>query len=129
MFGQEYSCIFVIFSRVILLSIVIYSKTGSCICLRSHWCTSYASLKRLIQRLRDMADLQIPETSPGRLIKGITSEASLRSRRFSQKRLWVATETVTLGLQIKGLDDYLFIYLRVFECFVKRILKVGQSLV
>ena len=64
------------------------------------------SQMRLIQRLRDIskrADLQISETSPGRLIKDVSSETSLRSPRFSQRRLWVAPETVILGLQTKAL--------------------------
>ena len=66
-----------------------------------HRCISDASLRRLIQRLRDIlkrVDLQISEKSPGRLIKDFSSETSLRS---SQRRLWVASETVILGLQTK----------------------------
>ena len=70
-----------------------------------HGCISDASLRHLIQRLKDIskkADLQISETSPGKLIKGVSSETSLRSLRFSQRRLRVASETVILGLQTKG---------------------------
>ena len=46
-----------------------------------HGCISDASLRRLIERLRDIskrADLQISETSPGRLVKDVFSETSLR---------------------------------------------------
>ena len=70
-----------------------------------HGCISDVSLRRLIQRLRDIAkraDWQISETSPGRLIRDVLSERSLRSLRFSQRRLWAASETVTLGLETKG---------------------------
>ena len=59
-----------------------------------HGCISDASLRRLIHRLRDIskrADLQISERSPWRLIKDVSSETSLRSLRFSQRRLWVAS--------------------------------------
>ena len=59
-----------------------------------HGCISDASLRRLIQRLRDIskrADLQISDTSPWRLIKDVSSEMSLRSLRFSQRRLRVAS--------------------------------------
>ena len=67
---------------------------------------SDASPRRLIQRLRDIsnrADLQISETSPWRLIKDVSSETSLRSLRFSQRRLWVASARLILGLQTKAL--------------------------
>ena len=73
-------------------------------------------------RLRDIskrADLQISETPPGRLIKEVSSETSLRSLRFSQRRLSVASETVILGLQTKAFFGYLFIYLQVFIIFAK----------
>ena len=55
-----------------------------------HGCISDTSLRRLMQRLRDIserADFQIWETSPVRCIKDIFSETSLRSLRSSQKRL------------------------------------------
>ena len=55
-----------------------------------HGCISDAYLRRHIQRLRDIskrADLQISETSPKRLIKDVSSKISLRSPRFSQRRL------------------------------------------
>ena len=55
-----------------------------------HGCISDASLRRLMQRLRDIskrADLQISETSTGRLIKDVSSETPLRSLRFSQRCL------------------------------------------
>ena len=71
-----------------------------------HGCISDASLRRLIQRLRDIskrADLQISETSPWRLIKDVSSETSLRSLRFSQRRLWVTSARLILGLQTKAL--------------------------
>ena len=45
-----------------------------------HGCISDASLRRLMQRLRDIskrADLQISETSPVRCIKDVSSETSL----------------------------------------------------
>ena len=71
-----------------------------------HGCISDAFLRRLIQRLRDIskrAHLQISETSPWRLIKDVSSETSLRSLRFSQRRLWVASARLILGLQTKAL--------------------------
>ena len=37
------------------------------------------------------------------LIKNVSSETSLRSLKFSQRRLWVASGTVILGLQTKAL--------------------------
>ena len=55
-----------------------------------HGCISDASLRRLMQRLRDIskrADLQISETSPMRCIKDIASETSLRSPRSSERRI------------------------------------------
>ena len=55
-----------------------------------HGCISDASLRRLIQRLRDIskrADLQISEMSTVRCIKDASSETSLRSLRSSQRRL------------------------------------------
>ena len=70
-----------------------------------HGCISQASLRLVIQCLRDIskrAVLQIFETSPGRLIRDVSSETSLRYLRFSQRRLWVASEIVILGLQTKG---------------------------
>ena len=73
--------------------------------LSRHRCISDASLRRLIQRLRDIskgADLQISETSTGRLIKDVCSDSSLRSLRFSQRRLSVPSETVIIGLQTKA---------------------------
>ena len=62
-------------------------------------CISDASLRRLIQRLRDIsnrADLKISETSPGILIKDVSSEMSQRFLRFSQRRRWVVSERVNL---------------------------------
>ena len=53
-------------------------------------CTPDVSLRRLMQRFRDIskrADLQTFETSPGILIKDVSSETSLKSPRFSQRRL------------------------------------------
>ena len=66
-----------------------------------HGCTSDVSLRRFMQRLRNIskrADLQISETSSGRLIKDVSTETSLRSLRFSQRCLWVASEAVILDL-------------------------------
>ena len=57
--------------------------------LSRYGCISDASLRRLVQRLRDIsnrADLQISETSPGILIKDVSSEMSQRFLRFSQRR-------------------------------------------
>ena len=54
------------------------------------WMHPDAFLRRIIQRLREISqrtDLQISETSPGRLIKDVSSETSLASLRFSQRRL------------------------------------------
>ena len=87
-----------------------------------HGCILNVSLRRLIQHLRDIskkADLQISETSSGRLIKDVSSETSQRSLRFSQIRLWVASETVILGLHTKVFFGYMFIYLGVFISFAK----------
>ena len=70
-----------------------------------HGCISDASLRRLIPHLRDIskkADMQISETSPGKLIRDVSLETSLRSLRFSHRRLWVASETVILGFETKG---------------------------
>ena len=55
-----------------------------------HGCISDTSLRRLMQRLRDIskrADLQISETSAVRCIKDVSSETSRRSLRSSQGRL------------------------------------------
>ena len=85
-------------------------------------CISYAFLRRLIQRLRDISkrdDLQISETPLKRLIKDVSSKTSLRSLRFSQRGLWVASETEILGLQTKAFFGYLIIYLRVFSYLAK----------
>ena len=85
-------------------------------------CMSYASLRRLIQRLRDISkrdDLQISQTPPKRLIKDVSSETSLKSLRLSQRGLWVASETEILGLQTKAFFWYLIIYLRVFNYLAK----------
>ena len=83
----------------IFLSVTMYYTVHSW-----HGCISDASLRRLIQCLRNIskrADFQISETSPGRFIKDVSSETSLRSLRFSQRRLWIVSETVILGLQTK----------------------------
>ena len=64
-----------------------------------HGCISDVSLRRFMQRLRNIskrADLQISETSSGRLIKDFSTETFLRSLRFSQRCLWVASEAVIL---------------------------------
>ena len=55
-----------------------------------HGCISDASLRLLIQGLREISkrtDLQTSETSPRRLIKDVSSETSLRSLRLSQRHL------------------------------------------
>ena len=55
-----------------------------------HGCISDASLRLLMQRLKDIskkADLQILEMSPVRCFKDVSSETSLRSFRSSQRRL------------------------------------------
>ena len=80
--------------------------------LKKGW---FANLRDISKR----ADLQISETSPERLIKSVSSETSERSLRFSQRRLWVASETVIIGLQTKAIFGHLFIYLRVFIFFTK----------
>ena len=85
-----------------------------------HGCISDTSQRRLIHRLRDMSkrsDLQISETSPERLIRDVSLETSLRSLRFSQRRLWVASETVIFGLKTKESSGYLLINLWVFKYF------------
>ena len=87
-----------------------------------HGCILNVSLRRLTQRLRDIskkADLQISETSSGKLIKDVSSETSQRSLRFSWIRLWVASETVILGLHSVAFFGYLFIYLRILISFAK----------
>ena len=89
---------------------------------QSAWIHLRCILRHFIQRLRDIServDLQISETSRARLIKDVSSETSLRSLRISQRNLWVASQTVILGLQTKGFCGYLFIYRRVFEYFAK----------
>ena len=81
-------------------------------------CISDASLRRLMQRLRDIskrADLKISETSPVRCIKDVSAETSLRSLRSSQRRLRVASETVIGYFQTGAFFGYLLIYLRVFN--------------
>ena len=98
---------------------LISTFSGILTCPSRHGCISNASLRRLMQRLRDIskrADLQISETSAKRLIKDVSSETSLKSLRFSQRRLLVTSETVNLGLQtkalfIQGMTAYLFISL------------------
>ena len=77
------------FAEVFMLS---YFSTVDCATIlpSRHGYISDASLRCLIQRLRDVSkrpDLQIPETSPGRFIKDVSSETSLRSLRLSQRRL------------------------------------------
>ena len=55
-----------------------------------HGCISDASLRRLIQRLGDVskrADLQISEMYRWRLIKDASPVTSLKSLRFSQRRI------------------------------------------
>ena len=97
---------------------LISTFSGILTCPSRHGCISDASLRRLMQRLRDIskrADLQISDTSAKSLIKDI-SEMSLKSLRFSQRRLLVTSETVNLGLQtkalfIQGMTAYLFISL------------------
>ena len=67
---------------------------------------SHMQMWVLIQCLRDVSkrtDLQISESSLDRLIKGVSPETSLRSLRFSQRHLLVASETVILGLQTKSI--------------------------
>ena len=56
-------------------------------------------------------------------------KGSLRPLTFSQRHLWIASETVTLGLQTEGLFGYLFFYLRVHEHFTKLTWKIAQSLI
>ena len=80
---------------------------------------SNASLIRLID-ISKRADFQISETPPRRLIKDASSETSQRSLRFSQRRLWVASEIVILGLKTRASFGYLFIYLSAFTFFDKQ---------
>ena len=85
-----------------------------------HGCISDASMRRLMQHLRDISkrvDLQISETSLVRCIKGVSSEMSLRSLRSSQRRLWVASESVIPYFQTEVFFGYFLIYLRVFKYF------------
>ena len=85
-----------------------------------HGCISDASLRHLVQCLRDIskrADLQILETSPARCIKDVSLETSLRSLRPSQRRLWVTSETVIRHFQTEAFFGYVLIYLRVFKYF------------
>ena len=54
------------------------------------WMHPDAFLRRIMQCLREISkrtDLQISETAPGRLVKGVSSETSLTSLRFSQRCL------------------------------------------
>ena len=81
-----------------------------------------ASLRRLIQRFRNISkryDLKVSETSPGISSKGVFSETSLKSFRFSQRRLWVSSVTVILGLETNVFFGYLFIYQRIIIFFAK----------
>ena len=103
-----------------------------------HRCISDASLRCLTQqRLRDIskrADLQISKTSSVRTIEGssfegISKVSLLRPLTFSQRHLWIASETVTLGLQTEGLFGYLFFYLRIYKHFTKLTWKIAQSLI
>ena len=83
-----------------------------------HGRISDASLRRLMQRLRDIskrADLQISEMSPVRCIKDVSPKTSLRSLRSSQRRLCVASETVIDYFQTGAFFGYLLIYLRVLN--------------
>ena len=106
---------------------LISTFSGILTCSSRHGCISDASLRRLMQRLRDIskrADLQISERSAKSLIKDVSLEMSLKSLRFSQRRLLVTSETVNLGLQtkvlfIQGMTAYLFISLWVVIFFAK----------
>ena len=89
-----------------------------------HGCISDASLRHLMQCLRDIskrADWQTLETSPVRCIKDVSSETSLRSRRSSQRRLWVTFQTVIRYLQPEAFFGYILIYLHVFKYFANLI--------
>ena len=111
-------CTFFVFEKCFFCCLI-STFSGILTCPSRHGCISDASLRRLMQRLRDIskrADLQISETSAKRLIKDVSSETSLKSLRFSQRRLLVTSETVNLGLQtkalfIQGMTAYLFISL------------------
>ena len=95
-----------------------------------HGCISDASLRCLMQRLRDIskgAHLKISETSPGRLIKYTSSEMYLGSLRLSHRVFECKQMTVILGLQTKAFFGYLFLCLRVFKYFAK-LNKVAQSI-
>ena len=77
-----------------------------------------------IQCLKDIskrADLQICETSLWRLIKDTSWAMYLRFPRLFQRRLWVASEAVILGLESKIFFGYLFIYLQAIKYFTKLI--------
>ena len=89
-----------------------------------HGCISDASLRHLMQRLRDISkrvDLQISETSPVRCIIDASSETSLRSLRSSQRCLWVSSEIVIRYFQTEAFFGYILIYLRVFKYFANLI--------
>ena len=67
-------------------------------------CISDASLRRLIQRLRDIlkrADLQVSETPPGRLIKDVSLETSLRSSGFLRKVFELSLRLQFIAFKLK----------------------------
>ena len=77
-----------------------------------------------MQRLREIlkrADFQISETSHVRCIEDASSETSLRFLRSSQRRLSVASETVSLYFETEAFFGYLLIYLHVFKYFANLI--------
>ena len=81
-----------------------------------------ALLRRLIKRLRHISWRENHKSLtrlPGEGLRTSPQKPLLRSLRFSQRRLWVASDTVILGLQTKGFFSYLFIYLQVFIYFAK----------
>ena len=82
-------------------------------------CISITSHTASQRHLKEGSVEQISETSPERLIRDVSLEASLRSLSPSQRHLWVASETVVFGFETKTFFGYLFIYLWVFKHFVK----------
>ena len=72
--------------------------------------------------ISNWSDLQIFETSSVRLINDSSSQMSLRSFRFSQRRLWVTSETVILDFYTEACFGYMLIYLRAFKEFAKLVI-------
>ena len=87
-----------------------------------HGCISDTSLRRVIQRFRDISkrvDLKISETSARRLIKDVSSEATMIFSETSLSCIWDCSSGPSNYGIVHLRHGYLFIYLRVFIFFSK----------